>query len=295
MTVSKSKFWIIMIYPMLSLTACEAQIKNAKTETVKIFGNCGMCESTIEKAGNLKKIASVDWNKDDQMATITYDTTKTNQDEILKRIALSGYDSEKFLAPNDVYENLPSCCQYERVTQPVVQAEVLHEDTLKVEKKVDHSSHNQDTTPKETQKAPQLTNVFENYFALKDALVKTDGSEASSKAQKMLKAINTVQVAQLSSEEKSVWTKVEKGLKEDGQKISDTKDVSVQRANFITLSENLFDLIKVSKQDTPSYWQHCPMANDGKGANWLSKENVVKNPYYGAQMLSCGKVVETIK
>ena len=77
--------------------------------------------------------------------------------------------------------------------------------------------------------------------------------------------------------------------------MADTKDVSIQRANFITLSENIFDLIKVSKQETPTYWQHCPMANDGKGANWLSKENVVKNPYYGSQMLSCGKVVETIK
>ena len=34
----------------LSFTACNAQIKNAKTTTVKIYGNCGMCESTIEKA-----------------------------------------------------------------------------------------------------------------------------------------------------------------------------------------------------------------------------------------------------
>jgi hypothetical protein len=37
------------------------------------------------------------------------------------------------------------------------------------------------------------------------------------------------------------------------------------------------------------------MYNDGKGANWLSKESAIKNPYYGSQMLSCGKTVETIK
>ena len=37
------------------------------------------------------------------------------------------------------------------------------------------------------------------------------------------------------------------------------------------------------------------MANNGKGANWLSKENKVQNPYYGSVMLTCGKVVETIK
>ena len=34
---------------LLSFTACNAQIKNAKTESVKIYGNCGMCETTIEK------------------------------------------------------------------------------------------------------------------------------------------------------------------------------------------------------------------------------------------------------
>lgn len=37
------------------------------------------------------------------------------------------------------------------------------------------------------------------------------------------------------------------------------------------------------------------MANDGKSANWLSKENPIKNPYYDSQMLTCGKTVETIK
>jgi len=57
----------------------------------------------------------------------------------------------------------------------------------------------------------------------------------------------------------------------------------------------MYDLIKTTKPETPVYYQHCPMANGGKGANWLSKENAVKNPYYGSQMLTCGKTVETIK
>ena len=72
---------------LFSFSSCNAQIKNTKTESVKIYGNCEMCEKTIETAGSVKKIANVDWNKDTKMATITYDSTKTNQDEILKRIA----------------------------------------------------------------------------------------------------------------------------------------------------------------------------------------------------------------
>ena len=78
-------------------------------------------------------------------------------------------------------------------------------------------------------------------------------------------------------------------------KIVDTKDISQQREHFTTLSKNIYLLIKVSKQETPTFYQHCPMYNKGKGADWLSKENEIKNPYYGVQMLSCGKTVETIK
>ncbi|WP_332911839.1 hypothetical protein [Algoriphagus boritolerans] len=46
---------LMAIMALLSSTAINAQIKNTKTESVKIYGNCQMCEATIEKAGNVKK------------------------------------------------------------------------------------------------------------------------------------------------------------------------------------------------------------------------------------------------
>lgn len=105
----------VMVAMVILLTSTvNAQIKNTKTEEVKISGNCGMCKKTIEKAGSLKDVASVEWNKETKMATLTYDAKKTNQDEILKRIANAGYDSEKFAAPDNVYNDLHGCCQYDR-------------------------------------------------------------------------------------------------------------------------------------------------------------------------------------
>ena len=98
----------------------------------------------------------------------------------------------------------------------------------------------------------------------------------------------------LKTDEHTIWMKVLKNIKEDAEHIADTKDAKHQRDHFDTLSKNFYDLIKVSKQETPIYLQHCPMANNGKGANWLSKESTVKNPYYGSQMLTCGSVQETI-
>lgn len=280
----KSLKYIMTALVMLSFGVSSAQIKNAKTETVKIYGNCGMCETTIEKAGNVKKTAQVDWNKDTKMATITYDVKKTNQDEILKRIALAGYDSNKFLAPDDLYAKLPECCLYERVNKPVAKTESKTETH-------DHSSH---TASTEMQEVNQLKSVFNNYFLVKDALVKSDGNTTSTKAKDLLTALNAVQMNKLSNEEHTVWMKVMKDLVFDAGHIAETKNVAHQRDHFMSLSKNMYELIKVSNQETSVYYQHCPMANKGKGANWLSKENAIKNPYYGSQMLTCGSTVETI-
>ena len=276
---------LVAITMLLSFASCNAQIKNAKTETVKIYGNCGMCEKTIEKAGNLKKVAILDWNKDTKMATLTYDAKKTNQDEILKRIALAGYDSDKFLAPDKAYNNLSGCCQYDREAKVPIKSETVAEN---------HETKTE-TTKTEAQEQNQLKSVFDNYFSVKDALVKTDGATASTKSAELLSAINAVKMDKLEMAVHMIWMKVVADLKEDAKHIADTKDTSNQRDHFMNLSKNIYSLMKISKTDTPTYYQFCPMANDGKGANWLSKESTVKNPYYGSQMLSCGKTVETIK
>ena len=271
---------------LFSFSSCNAQIKNAKTETVKIYGNCEMCEKTIEAAGNVKKVAEVDWNKDSKMATITYDSTKTNQNEILKRIALAGYDSDKFLAPDDVYSKLAGCCQYERVKKTAIVSTAVIED---------HSMHNQENVVETKQEVNQLKTIFESYFTLKDALIKSDGKLSATLAKDLLTNINSVKMDELSSEEHTVWMKVMSSIKSNSEKIASTTSIEKQRIVFMDLSANFYDLLKVSKQDYSIYYQNCPMYNDGKGANWLSKENAVKNPYYGSQMLTCGKTVETIK
>ena len=110
---------MVTIFVLLSATI-NAQVKNAKTEQVKIFGNCGMCKSKIEQAGSVKKITIVKWDSETKVATITYNASKTNVDEVLKRIAAVGYDSEKFQAPDEVYDNLHGCCQYDRPAKTVV-------------------------------------------------------------------------------------------------------------------------------------------------------------------------------
>ncbi|WP_333601126.1 DUF3347 domain-containing protein [Flavobacterium sp.] len=293
----KNSFIKVMVAIIVVLsTSVSAQIKNAKTESVKVYGNCGMCETKIEKAGNIKNVVEVDWNKDTQIATVTYDVTKTNQDEILKRIALAGYDSDKFLAPNDVYNKLPGCCQYDRVAKIPVK-KVIKVDAISRENGLNENDHNmmaenQDQSNSEQAKqSNQLQPVFDKYFLLKEALVKSDAKTAAVTSKDLVTSIEAVKMETLKMEVHMVWMKILKDLTADAKSISETQDIQKQREAFKTLSKGMYEIIKVSKPSEAVYYQYCPMQD----ANWLSKENAVKNPYYGAQMLTCGKTVETIK
>lgn len=156
----------------------------------------------------------------------------------------------------------------------------------------DHSNH---TATTEKQEINQLKAVFEGYFAVKDALVKADAGTSSTKAAELLKAIKAVEMTKLSTDEHTVWMKVMKDLTANTEKMATSKDITKQREAFVILSTNIYELAKVSGKDAPIYYQHCPMANGGNGANWLSKENAIKNPYYGSKMLTCGSTVETLK
>jgi len=137
----------------------------------------------------------------------------------------------------------------------------------------------------------QLQTVYDAYFTVKDALIKSDAKLTSAKANDLLAAITAVKMDKLKSNEHTVWMKVVKKLTADAKSISGTSDLKKQRETFKSLSKNTYDLIKVSKSDVAVYKQYCPMAD----ADWLSKEKAVKNPYYGSSMLTCGNVVETIK
>ena len=140
-----------------------------------------------------------------------------------------------------------------------------------------------------------LEKVFETYFELKDALVDSNSKSTSKLASDLVILIEKVDMHSLDAETHRVWMEKKMHLNENVSTIVNSKKLEEQRTNFIEFSENMYALMKASKLNNTIYYQHCPMANDGKGANWLSKEEEIKNPYYGSMMLSCGKTIETLK
>lgn len=87
---------------------------NVKTETFKVWGNCGMCKKTIEGAVKADGVANANWDKITKVISISYDPGKISVDDMQKKIAAVGYDTEKYRGDEKAYENLPGCCQYVR-------------------------------------------------------------------------------------------------------------------------------------------------------------------------------------
>lgn len=86
-----------------------------KTDTFKVYGNCGMCKRIIEKAAaGVDGVKSAVWDMKTDMLTVTYNAKKVDLDQIKAAVAASGYDSDSHRAPDEVYNNLHGCCQYER-------------------------------------------------------------------------------------------------------------------------------------------------------------------------------------
>ncbi len=92
-------------------------VVDGKTDTFKVYGNCGMCERRIE--GALKKVEGIyaaDWDVDTKQLTVNYNPEVIQLKEIKQVVANAGHDSDEVRAKEEVYNALPGCCQYERPT-----------------------------------------------------------------------------------------------------------------------------------------------------------------------------------
>ncbi|MCC6288356.1 MAG: DUF3347 domain-containing protein [Chitinophagaceae bacterium] len=124
--------------------------------------------------------------------------------------------------------------------------------------------------------AQDTDKLLSAYLSVKDALVATD-SKASAKATgDFVDAIKTGQDFAQKND-----------LLKAAEAMNKSTDIEKQRRAFEKVSTIMWDVVKQSGTlSRDVYYQYCPM----KKAYWLSNEADIKNPYYGAKMLTCGSV-----
>lgn len=141
----------------------------------------------------------------------------------------------------------------------------------------------------------ELKGVFDEYTNLKNALVAGNFESARSSSQKMQVKLDQVDMELL--KDASVhkkWMQLEKEINSGVSAFENSKNIDQQRDHFKALSLKMAEGLVLFGIDQKVYLQFCPMADDNKGAYWLSLDKKILNPYFGDLMLSCGSTVNEI-
>jgi len=112
----------------------------------------------------------------------------------------------------------------------------------------------------------------------------------------ILKTVDGLNMALFTGESHNVWMGSSSDLKNTLQHVQHFKTLEEIRKAFQQVSNTMIGLeTSFNTNDEALYVMHCPMANNNKGADWLSISKEVKNPYYGQSMLTCGEITKEIK
>lgn len=131
------------------------------------------------------------------------------------------------------------------------------------------------------------------YLEMQRALVEANYEAAQAEANALLSSLPpkrsfTEAIAQ------SYWNGRFTGIRQATMQIIQSKTIDQQRKAFVNLSKDMVRTNIAFGTETTLYLVYCPMANDDKGAYWLSAVEEVLNPYYGDMMLRCGEVEKQI-
>jgi Cu(I)/Ag(I) efflux system membrane fusion protein len=142
----------------------------------------------------------------------------------------------------------------------------------------------------------QLHTLYQAYLKIQDALASDDNDNAVSAVKAAGDALDAVDMKLLEGEAHMKWMKHQANLSKAIKDMSDAGNIEGIRAGFALISEGLPRAIRAFGLgiEEPVYILKCPMAFDGRGATWLQAVRETRNPYFGAAMLKCGEVIETL-
>ena len=141
----------------------------------------------------------------------------------------------------------------------------------------------------------QLNNVIEAYLALKEGLVEGDEDETAKYSSDLMAALKELDGNSLSGDAKAFWDEKRTFLFEHAKLCKEADTMDGKRENFIFLSQPLIKVVEAFGANQTLYVDYCPMANDNKGAYWLSEVEDIRNPFMPEAMRSCGEVKDIIK
>ncbi len=144
-----------------------------------------------------------------------------------------------------------------------------------------------------------FSHLLDAYTGVKDALVASDTVKANAAARELVLASDSLKVNEIQGDTSGIiketaltYTSV---ISSSAKGLVGESSIDEKRKEFALIADNLWQLTRTVQYDGQKlYWQHCPMAFDNKGAGWVSNDPRIRNPYFGDQMLECGKVQDSL-
>lgn len=141
--------------------------------------------------------------------------------------------------------------------------------------------------------------MMAGYYGLKDALVASDSVKANEASRKLAVLADSLKIAEIQGDSTGMIKETAKTftgtISGSAQALVKESTLEAKRKEFEMISDALWSLTRTVRYDGEKvYYQFCPMAFDNKGAYWLSNQAVIRNPYFGDQMLECGKVEDSL-
>jgi len=147
------------------------------------------------------------------------------------------------------------------------------------------------TTEVVTQSAFSIDKIVKNYLAIKNSLANDDSDAAADAGKALLETMAKTDMEKVSAEQMETYMNIADDAKEHADHIgSNGGKIEHQREHFVTLSKDMNDLIELFGTNQKLYLDFCPMADDNKGAVWISETKEITNPYFGKNMATCGSV-----
>ena len=106
---------LLVTFVGFTAQAQEKKNKNAKY-TTEVNGNCEQCQKRIQKAAySVAGVKSAIWNIETHQLSLILNEEKSSPLDVKKAIAKVGHDTDEVKATKEDYDNLHSCCKYERI------------------------------------------------------------------------------------------------------------------------------------------------------------------------------------
>jgi len=141
-----------------------------------------------------------------------------------------------------------------------------------------------------------LEPIYDDYLELKDALSADNVEDAKKAAVSMNENLARVDMGLFTGDSHDAWMKFSNELYENLTQVPHFSSLEEIREAFRLLSATMVKMTESFKPFSETlYVQHCPMADNNRGADWLSTEKEIRNPYFGESMLTCGEVTGEIR